>query len=188
MKPGKAAGQASGRAGSSRAAHAAIPDSVRDTLSGLVAFVVPGPDVYSLAQGVSTTEPGGIDAGATSALIATLAQLKPSPPPLPSILAAMLEQTTQAIISPAARFARLSFTEKASVIAAVEGDPAQGPLLSTVQSLIAFLSYAEAGVFDPHTRTLTGTPVGWAISGYEGVADGRDELKGYWRGLRRTTG
>ena len=34
----------------------------RDTISGLVAFVVPGPDPYSTTQGVTTSEPGGIDA------------------------------------------------------------------------------------------------------------------------------
>ena len=36
----------------------AAPDLVVDTFNGLVAFVVPGPDAYSVAQGESTTEPG----------------------------------------------------------------------------------------------------------------------------------
>lgn len=44
------------------AARAAEPDLVRETLNGLIAFFVPGPDPYSHAQGVSTEEPGGMDA------------------------------------------------------------------------------------------------------------------------------
>lgn len=41
-------------------AHADDLDLTRDTLNGLVAFVVPGPDAYSRAQGEWTREPGGI--------------------------------------------------------------------------------------------------------------------------------
>src|SRR5919204_3213071 len=44
-------------------ARAIGPDVVTDTFSGLVAFVVPGSDPYSVAQGASTSEPGGIAAG-----------------------------------------------------------------------------------------------------------------------------
>ncbi len=39
-----------------------LRDVSRDTLGGLVSFVVPGPDPYSQAQGVTTVEPGGVDA------------------------------------------------------------------------------------------------------------------------------
>lgn len=39
-------------------AHAAAPDIVNDCLNGLLAFVVPGPDAYSVAQGAYTREPG----------------------------------------------------------------------------------------------------------------------------------
>src|SRR5438067_13112933 len=48
---------------------AATIDLVHDTLNGLSAFVVPGPDAYSVAQGVSTTEPGGIAALATEIFV-----------------------------------------------------------------------------------------------------------------------
>jgi hypothetical protein len=41
---------------------ALLRELARDTFSGLIAFVVPGPDPYSVAQGVSTPAPGGIDA------------------------------------------------------------------------------------------------------------------------------
>jgi hypothetical protein len=51
---------------------AATPDVVSETFNGVVAFVVPGSDAYSVVQGQSTPEPGGIDAGATPALIAGL--------------------------------------------------------------------------------------------------------------------
>lgn len=49
----------------------------------------------------------------------------------------------------------------------------------------AFLVYSEAGVFDAQTRSLTGAPVGWTLSGYQGVSDGRDEFLGYFDGRRR---
>src|SRR5690349_848272 len=44
------------------AAQAASIDLVHDTLNGLLAFVVPGPDAYSVGQGVTTTDLGGVDA------------------------------------------------------------------------------------------------------------------------------
>ena len=40
-------------------------------------------------------------------------------------------------------------------------------------------------MLDKATRKLTGTPVGWKTSHYAGIAEGRDELKGYWQGRRR---
>src|SRR2546423_8070892 len=63
-------------------AAAAKPDLVHDTMNGLVAFVVPGPDRYSRAQGHSSKRPGGIAAGATKALIDTLDLYVPASPPL----------------------------------------------------------------------------------------------------------
>jgi len=39
----------------------------------------------------------------------------------------------------------------------------------------------EAGAFDPLTRTLTGPPLGWTLSQYQGVSDGRAEFLGYFR-------
>ena len=56
--------------GWSKIANAEGPDPfslVRDTMNGLVAFVVPGSDDYSVHQGVSTPEPGGIDGDRRSA-------------------------------------------------------------------------------------------------------------------------
>ena len=51
---------------------AAPLDLIHDTFNGLLAFVVPGSDSYSVAQGVSTHEAGGVDVGAIDVLISTL--------------------------------------------------------------------------------------------------------------------
>ena len=48
-------------------AYAATPNVVQQTMNGLVAFVVPGRDRYSRAQGTKSKTPGGIEAGATPA-------------------------------------------------------------------------------------------------------------------------
>jgi hypothetical protein len=74
----------SGPSGPSRPAlAAAVPELLaalaRDTLDGLVAFVVPGPDRYSRAQGTPRTEPGAIDAGATDFMIEALDDFVPFP-------------------------------------------------------------------------------------------------------------
>ncbi|HEX9380148.1 MAG TPA: hypothetical protein VF891_01510, partial [Gaiellaceae bacterium] len=88
----------------------------------------------------------------------------------------------------ASPFANLLFAEKAAVFAVLEGDPQFAALRSLVGSLlglVAFLSYSEVGVFDPATRKLVGQPVGWTLSSYDGVAEGRDELRGYFEHRRR---
>jgi hypothetical protein len=50
-----------------------------DTINGLIAFVVPGPDPYSVAQGVSDPVPGGIDAEGTAFLLNALDNFFPVP-------------------------------------------------------------------------------------------------------------
>ena len=60
-----------------QAAEVVTPDLLHDTFNGLLAFIVPGPDNYSVAQGVSTVEPGGVDIGVTDILIATLDETTP---------------------------------------------------------------------------------------------------------------
>ena len=169
------------------AAHAAEPDLVHDTFNGLVAFIVPGPDAYSVAQGESTPEPGGLDAGTTDALIATLDGALPN---ASALLAAVLNNTAQTINPTAtgpfvSAFARLSFEDKGRVFAALEAVPALQFFIGTLPSLVAFLAYSEVGVLDPDTSMLTGIPVGWMLSGYGGVANGHAELRGYTQGRRR---
>jgi hypothetical protein len=167
-------------------------DPTRETLSGLIAFVVPGPDPYSVAQGMSTPEPGGLDAGILEPLIASLNQSQPSPPGQPPAAASIAEalngiaqrvnpQASGPFSSP---FARLSFAEKMRVFQAIEGD-AETQALAALLPLTAFLVYSEAAVFDRDRHILRGWPLGWRLSGYEGVADGRADFKGYHEDRRR---
>ena len=58
-------------------AEAAEPDLVHDTYNGLLAFVVPGIDPYSVHQDVITEERGGVDAGITDVLIASMDRAVP---------------------------------------------------------------------------------------------------------------
>ncbi len=48
---------------------AVLAELARDTFDGLASFVIPGPDPHSVAQGVTSTKPGGIAAKATQFLI-----------------------------------------------------------------------------------------------------------------------
>ena len=173
---------------------AATPDVVSETFNGLVAFVVPGPDAYSVAQGESSAEPGGLDAGATPALIAGLNFAQFFNPTAAQGVATLLNGIALAVNPAAANgtfsspFANLLFAEKAVVFAVLERDPQFAALRSLAGSLlglVAFLSYSEVSVFDPGTRTLFGQPVGWTLSSYDGVAEGRDELRGYFEHRRR---
>jgi hypothetical protein len=63
-------------------AYAASPGAVAQTLNGLVAFIVPGRDRYSRAQGTKSRTPGGIEAGTTPVLTRTLDRFLPGPLPL----------------------------------------------------------------------------------------------------------
>jgi hypothetical protein len=166
-------------------AQAATPDLIHDTFNGLLAFVVPGPDEYSLSQGVSTTEPGGVDAGVAGVLTATLDESTPFLPQFSATVAAVLNDLAQVVhpssdgtfVSP---FARLSFAEKARVFQIMDASDSLRSLAGVLPAFAAAFSYSEAGVFDPVKRSLTAPPIGWRISSYQGVADGRDEFLGYF--------
>src|SRR2546430_12358219 len=108
-------------------AYAAGPTVVEQTMSGLVAFVVPGRDRYSRTQGTTSRSPGGIEAGATRALIRTLDRFLPANPPLSAAAATILNEVA-ANVSPTARngifaspFANLSLAKKAKVFETLEG-------------------------------------------------------------------
>jgi hypothetical protein len=62
----------------------------RDTVAGLVAFSVPGPDAYSQAQGVTDTRPGGIDANTPDVFMVDLDDFLPVPDTYVHALAASL--------------------------------------------------------------------------------------------------
>ncbi len=171
------------------AAPQAPNDLIHDTFNGLLAFVVPGSDAYSVAQGVSTADRGGVDAGAADALIATIDESTPFVPSFSTQVAAILNGLAQSV-NPAAGgpfpspFARLSFAEKAAVFQIMDATDPLKLLGGILPPFMAFFCYSEAGVYDPATRSLTGSPLGWQLSNYQGVADGRDEFLGYFEHRR----
>ena len=166
-----------------RAAISAKPDVNHQTISGLVAFVVPGLDAYSRKQGQTSKRPGGIAAGATKALIDTLDLFIPSTPPVTATVAAVLNGTAVQVDPGSASgtydaaFANLSFAQKAEVFRRLEAldSPNAGALrflAGNLPGLVAFLTYANP-------------KVGWKLTKYSGVSDGRPELKGYWQGRKQ---
>ena len=170
-------------------AKAAGPDLVTDTLNGFLAFVVPGADSYSLAQGVSTLEPGGVEAGVAQVLLETIDQSAPYLPSFSAVVTGILNDLAPAVGAPASgafesAFARLSFAQKVAVLQIMDSTDPLKPLAGVLPAIVAYLAYSEAGVFDPATRSITSPPVGWTVSHYTGVAEGRAELRGYFRGRR----
>jgi hypothetical protein len=173
------------------AAHAATGGVVEETLGALASFIVPGTDPYSVQQGVQMPEPGGVEAGAIQPLRVTLDAAVPFVPSFSSTVAAILNdlaaQVHPGIAGPfTSAFANVSFHEKAVVFSILESIEPLKALAGVLPAVTAFLSYSEVGVFDPATRTLSGRPVGWTLTGYEGVADGRDAFKGYFENRRAT--
>jgi hypothetical protein len=194
------------------AAAAQDPNLTRDTINGLVAFIVPGPDEYSKAQGESSTTPGAIDSRSTDNLILNLDAFLPSPDlgpfnnngtvPLSGAVANLLNATA-AQVDPGANngtfpshFSRLSFAEKAEVFKRIEATPGTDDGARNIRfvggilpGFTAFVAYGEWHALDPKTRTLTRRPVGWDISNYQpGLTDpveGWDEMKGYFQGRKR---
>ena len=176
-------------------AYAATPNVVQQTMNGLVAFVVPGRDRYSRIQATKSKTQGGIEAGTTPVLIRTLDRFLPGPLPLSATAATILNgYATQ--VHPSSRqgmfaspFANLSFAEKARVFQTVEALEAESAgsirfLVGNLPDLVAFLAYSDAGVYDVKRRRVRRRPVGWRLTRYTGVADGRKELKGYWQGRK----
>jgi hypothetical protein len=113
-----------------------------------------------------------------------------------------------AFLSP---FARLSFAEKAhamemietsqsNLVALVDAQIPQ-PLKASVSGLLKFLGGAlyefaafgcvgESRKFDPATRTVTGRPVGWQLTGFlpdNQTGEGWDNLIGYYQNRREVT-
>jgi hypothetical protein len=197
------------RHGWTEQALAQSPDLIRDTINGLVAFVVPGPDEYSRAQGQTSPTPGGIAAGGTEAVIKLLDDFVPlssTGATLPASGAvALLLNLTAVEVDPGAAgagflspFAGLHFDHKVEVMrrleeltesfTQVEAAGLGGGELRFVSGIlpgaVAFLCFTEVGV-SPAPGELSGEPVGWKISKYDGVAEGRDELLGYYQDRRK---
>src|SRR5262245_47030892 len=74
------------KTGLAETALAAGPDLTRDTLNGVAVFFVPGPDPYSVYQGESTPEPGGLEAGAGEGLFQGLNFANPFIPNLADVV------------------------------------------------------------------------------------------------------
>ena len=176
-------------------AYAAGPDVVQQTLNGLVAFIVPGKDRYSRAQGTKSRTRGGIEAGTTAVLIRTLDRFLPGPLPLSATAATILNgfalqvEPTSRRGSFASPFANLSFAKKTRVFQTAESLPVESAgsirfLVGNLPDLVAFLAYSEVGVYDAKRRVVRRRPVGWHLTRYAGVSDGRKELKGYWQGRK----
>src|SRR5262249_9268425 len=165
-------------------------DVRREMLNGVAVFFVPGPDPYSAHQGESAPEPGGLETGAGEGLFQGLNFANPFVPNLADVVAALLNSTALAV-NPAASgpfvspFSNLSFADNAGVLPALEGSPASAPRPGSLPLVVGFLAYAETGVFNPATRTISGRPIGWDLSNYSGVSNGRDEFKGYFRNRRK---
>src|SRR3954451_3317754 len=183
-------------------AQAASADLTVDTLSGLVAFVVPGNDEYSVAQGEKANGPGGIEAGGVEALISGLDryvpvttlggnQALPASGGVATLLNNYAVEVNRAASGGAFRspFARLSFKEKAKVFDLFEGDPSLEEteirfVAGILPGFCAFVSFSEVAVRQPD-RKLSKRPVGWGIAHYGGPAEGHPELRGYYRGHKK---
>jgi hypothetical protein len=62
-----------------RVAQPALQELARDTIAGVIVFQVPGSDKYSKAQGLTSSEPGGVDADADGLLLHSLDYFLPVP-------------------------------------------------------------------------------------------------------------
>lgn len=177
----------------------------RDTLNGLVAFITPGNDEYSVAQGAPFEGPGGIAAGTTESLIWALDSFVPTPP-LPGVSerVPISGATAQALnhyalqVNPAAagggfvsHFSRLSYKEKGEVFRLFEGDPAwEGSavryLAALLPGFVASIAFSELPYHEGGGK-LRERPVGWELFGYTGGNDGSADFKGYWKGHKAAT-
>jgi hypothetical protein len=77
---------------------AVLDQLAADTISGLIAFVVPGPDAYSVAQGLSDSVPGGIAANGTGFMLNSLDNFYPVPEePMRMLVQALATRTAEHI-------------------------------------------------------------------------------------------
>jgi hypothetical protein len=187
-------------------AEAAETDLTRDTLSGLLAFILPGNDEYSIAQGERARGPGAIGAKTLDPFIEALDGFVPASAlgftttiPASGGVATLLNDYALQV-NPAAPgsllspFARLSFAEKAEVFRLFESDDvaaAAAPELAFVGGIlpgfVGFMACSETGVLKDSGH-LAATPVSWSLARYSGPAEGHPELRGYYQGRRSVRG
>jgi hypothetical protein len=142
---------------------------VDDTLAGLVAFVLPGDDDFSIAQGESHPAPGGVSYGTVPLLHEAFDHFGPQ---AASGVAVLLNEYAAAV-DPACRrgrrfrgpFARLSHAQKAEALRRFEADPrlASNDLRFAARILpgfVAFIAFSRAGVYAPSQHAVTRRVVG----------------------------
>ena len=182
-------------------------DLARDTFNGLAAFVLPGNDTYSVAQGVTAPGPGAIGAGGVTPVLETLDRFVAASAigadrvnvPISSAVAVLLNSFALQVNATASRgsfispFARLSFAEKAKAMRLFDEDAVVGGVVQETRylsgiliTLVAAISFSEAPMLKD--GKLVGTPVGWEICSYRGIANGHREFKGYFQGRRAVRG
>ena len=129
-----------------------------DTINGLIAFVVPGPDPYSVAQGVFDPVTGGIDADGTAFLLNALDNFFPVPAePLSLLVQALATGLSDKVpLLPAGLTLNLGApleltTALDQVLAGLVGLNGSVPLSEMVALLLNFL----ASTVDP--ASITGT-------------------------------
>ena len=164
-------------------------------MNGLVAFIVPGRDRYSRAQGTRSKTPGGIEAGTTAVLTRTLDRFLPGPLPLSATAATILNEFA-AQVDPASRngtfaspFANLSFAKKAQCLSDDREPSGRERGLDPLPRRQPAGSRRVPCVFRSRRlrceqTSLARAPLGWRLTRYAGVADGHKELKGYWQGRK----
>ena len=181
---------------------AAETDLVKDTLNGFMAFVLPGDDEYSKAQGEFAAGPGAIGAGTLGPLMTALDDFVPASVggvitttvPASGGVATLLNAFAQQVNPAAANgqflspFARLSFVEKAKALELFEKSVATENtefkfVAGIAPGFVGFLALSEAGVRNPD-RSLRSKPVGWPLSKYQGPSEGHAEFKGYYEKRR----
>ncbi|MBO9531738.1 MAG: twin-arginine translocation signal domain-containing protein [Solirubrobacteraceae bacterium] len=172
---------------------------VSDAFNGLAAFVAPGNDRFSERQGVSTALPGGVANGAAAIVQDTLDAAIPvvlgeSEVKLPGALAYALLLSNYAMqVSPLSlvgpfgnAFANLTWIQKREALIRLDAAP---PLDNTqityagnaLITLAALGSFSEGTAYDWRTKVLSGAPVGWQRSKYQGVSDGHADFIGYYQ-------
>lgn len=187
-------------------------DLVRPAASALVAALRDMPLPVQLPLPIPLPLPGGLLGDVEEALLSILANDETVPLSLPVALLLNFVGTVAdplslegPFLSP---FARLSFADKARAMEMIEttnpdlvallDENVPEPLRASVSGLLRFLGGAlhefaafgclgESQLYDPGSRTLTGRPVGWQLTGYlpdNQTGDGWDDLLGYYQDRR----
>jgi hypothetical protein len=113
--------------------------------------------------------------------------------------AALLVNPSAALGRFVSTFSNLTFDEKieamrlldeqTEAISSVElGEIGAGELRFVSGILIgaaAFFSMVEGNAAGPEPGTLVSEPIAWQLTNYDGIAEGRDQFRGYYQGRRK---